>query len=73
MRTQIQHSGEIYSWIDMMNPELLERWWNLEKWIGRGMYKIESLYFGYSGIGMRESMSTWSVNSLPDGMILILA
>jgi hypothetical protein len=56
-----------------MNPELLERRWILEKWIGRAKYKIESLYFGYSGIGTRESMSTWSVNSLPDGMVLIPA
>ena len=56
-----------------MNPELLEQWWNLEKWIGRGKYKIVSLYFGYSGIGMRESMSTWSVLSLPDGIALITA
>jgi hypothetical protein len=56
-----------------MNLELLGRWWNLDKWIGRGKYKIVSLYFGYSGIGTRESMSTWSVISLPDGMILIPA
>jgi hypothetical protein len=56
-----------------MNPELLGRWWNLEKWTGKGKYKIESLYYGYSGIGTRASMNIWLVNSLPDEMSLIPA
>jgi hypothetical protein len=45
----------------MMSLDLLEQGWYREKWIGKVKYRIESLYYVYSAIGIGSNTINWSV------------